>query len=371
MGRIAEGIHARVQKLSAPTADAPTAEPASAPEPTDAAPPAEEGSGADSGPAAVTSASADVSATPSEPDPTLEPNVDDTAQEREMKRRLLEEKLAAVRAQNRERKLKAEARTAAEQAAADRKEAAAERAKYEALRTGTFKETLEALGRDPREVFKEMQREAIEAGTPEGEIRKMRADFERQMGEKLKPLQETIDELKRQNEDLLEERRRINAEQARQAFFADFDASVKDAKWVDLRIEYGDKRLYRLVEGMKDNPNALRQHARELGVKLTYGDGRFNMQDIFNVLDAAHKAHDTEKKQRRDQMQAPTASQGAPPQAPANAKTVNGTAERRNAANPLGNDTAATNASAPVKAARLSKQGRIDRAINRNAARRG
>lgn len=357
MSKIAQSIHARVTQLATPAGSE------SAAEPSEAAPPVAEGSAVDSGSAA--------SPPPAEAsvDPTVDPNGD--TEEAATKRAILAEKLKAVRAKNRERKLSKETLTAKEQAEADRQAAAAERAKYEALRTGTFKETLEALGRDPREVFKEMQKEAIEAGTPEAELRRMRGDFERQMGEKLKPLADTIEELKRQNEALLEERRQLSEREQSMSFQNDFRSNVDKPDFTDLRIEYGDQRLYRLAEGMKSNPSQLRAHAKELGVRLTYADSRFTMTDILNVLNAAHVAHETEKKQRRERMQAPETSTGAPQQAPATAKTVNGTAERRNAANPLGNDTAASNASAPARSSRLSRQGRIERAMQRDAGRRG
>ncbi len=371
MGKTAERIAQRVQKITtaieaeaAPEA-APT-ESATAPEPSAAAPPT-------SGSSEAVSASADA--------PVTAPETDARA----TKHDLLSEKLAAIRDQRQrkkaESKLSEREKTISEkerEAEEARKAATEERAKYDALRTGTFRDTLKALGRDPLEAFKEMQQEAIEAGKPEAELRRMRYDFEKQMGEKLKPLEETIAELQRQNEELLNERQQTAAERSHQAFVADYQAALetKDAEgratYHDLRIEYGDRRLFGLVDSMKRNPPKLRAYAKELGVRLTFPDNRFNMTDIFNVLDAAHKAHEAEKKQRRDQMQAPTTSPGAPQQASANAQTVNGTAERRNAAtNPLGNDSAASKASAPPSRSRVSKQGRIDRAMARDAARRG
>jgi hypothetical protein len=288
----------------------------------------------------------------------------------------LAEKLAAVR--DRRRREKAESRLgerergiAEREKAAEgaRQAAAAERAKYDALRTGTFKDTILALGHDPRVVFKDMQQEAIEAGKPEAEIRRMRADFEKQMGEKLAPLAQTIEELKQQNAALLEERQRNAEENAHRSFVSDYQEHVQDQKYVDLRIEYGDKRLFNLVRGMKGNPDQLRAYAKELGVRLTFPDRRFNMQDILNVLTAAHVAHDTERKQRREQMQAPNESQ-TQPSTLASPKTVNGATERRPAeTNPLGNDSASTSASAPATRSRLSKQARLERALERNAAR--
>lgn len=358
MGKIAESIATRVQKI---IADSP-AESASTSEPTAAAPPTSGGSEVESASAGSAPALGDVAASP---------------EASTSKHDVLAEKLAAIRDQR--KRAKAESRLSErEQSIADKERqadeartaAAAERSKYEALRTGSFRETLVALGRDPREAFKEMQQEAIEAGKPEAEIRRMRSDFEKQMGEKLKPLEDTINELKRQNEELLEDRKQNAAEQAHRAFVADYSETVKDEAYVDLRVEYGERRLFNLVDGMKKNPGQLRAYAKELGVKLTFSDNRFNMKDILNVLDAAHKQHDTERKQRRDQMQAPTTSPGAPPQAPANAKTVNGTAERRNAeTNPLGNESAASKASAPVDRPRLGKQARLERALERNANR--
>ena len=145
MGKTALSIAARVEKMIADSPAEP-AESASTPEPSAAAPPTSAGS-------EVESASA---GSPTEEAPAVDPTA--------AKHELLSEKLAAIR--DARRRAKAESRISERTKSAEqlqqeaeqaRKAAADEKAKYEALRTGTFRDTLIALGRDPREAFNEMQ----------------------------------------------------------------------------------------------------------------------------------------------------------------------------------------------------------------------
>lgn len=372
MGKAAERIAAKVAKLTTGGGDtSSSAESATASEASVTAPPARGASEAVSGSAAGGSMPASAALT-ANADGDDGGGAGSDAEVRAARLSLLAEKTRALR-ESRHAK-KAEARLSEREKELEEKRRATEeeRKRWTDLQPGDIKSRILAAGGDPKAVFDAMQKEALEAGKPEAEIRRMRAEFEKNFDEKLKPLADTIAELKKENEDLKADRQRDAEDRARGEFAADYRETAQQSDYADLRIEYGDQRLFRLCENMKKNPDELRAFAKQLNVKLTFPDKRFNMKDILTVLKAAHVQHETEKKQRRDQMQAPTTSPGAPQQAPANARTVNGTADKRNAGtNPLGNDNAASKASAPGNRPRMSRQSRIDRAMARDAARRG
>jgi hypothetical protein len=268
------------------------------------------------------------------------------------KRAVIEEKLAAQREKRMSARLQQQAAEDRRIAAAEREAATKERARYDSLKQGTFRETIAALGRDPREVFEEMQREAIEASTPEAELKRLRADFEKQMGEKLQPLQETIEELRR-------EREALAAQANHSRMVGAFQSEVADPAYIDLRAEYDDAGLFAYVRDFVKNPQSLIAAAREYGVQLTDPSQGFTMREILNVLKSAQDAHDRGKQERRSKFlpaSAPGQTQpGKPP-------TVNGTAARSNAGTPIGNDLADERAAPPRK---LSRKERIQAEIDR------
>lgn len=268
------------------------------------------------------------------------------------KRAVIEEKLREQRERRRATSLSKQAQADREAAAAEREAAAKERGRYDSLKQGTFRETIAALGRDPREVFEEMQREAIEASTPEAEIKRMRADFEKQMSEKLAPLQETIEELRR-------ERAELAQREGHTRLVGAFQATVLDPAYIELRAEYDDVGLFAYVKNFVENPGTLIAAAREYGVQLTDPSQGFTMREILDVLKSAQDAHDRGKQERRSKLlpaSAPGQTQpGKPP-------TVNGTAARSNAGTPIGNDLADERAAPPRK---LSRKERIQAEIDR------
>lgn len=264
---------------------------------------------------------------------------------------LIKERLASQREQRQAAKLAAEARADREEAARDREAARGDRSKWEALKQGSFKEGIAALGKDPLTVFQEMQREAIEASTPEAEIKRMRADFERQMGEKLTPLQETIEELKAERAEAL-------AEKDRMALTSAFTREAVAPEFLSLRTEYEDADLFGYVKNFVENPEQFEAAAEVYGVTLTDPEQGFTMREILTVLKAAQDAHDNGRKQRAARFQ-PAATQAAPSAAKL---TVNGTAERRNAGTTIGNDLAGERAAPPPT---LSRQQRVQAEIDR------
>ena len=289
------------------------------------------------------------------------------AQERQARRARIEADLAATREKRRAEAERQKAEADRKEAERLKQEALSEKQKYDALRTGSFKETLEALGRDPRAVFQEMQREAIEAGTPEGQIRKMRADFEKQMGEKLAPLEQTINELKAENERLKQERAQ-NAEQALHAQVeSDFVREVQDPAFRDLRVEYEDGDLFAYVQAFVRNPKSMYAAARDYDVRLTDPSKGFTMREMLLVLKAAQDRHTQGKQERAARFGAQPAD-AAPSAAAPSAKplTVNGTAERRNAGQTIDPDVAKERAS-PSR--RLSRAERVQREIDRLSGR--
>jgi len=265
--------------------------------------------------------------------------------EEEARRALYAEKLAAIRQRNRERQelgVSARARAEAEQlraqAEADRKAAAEERARLAEGRKD-FRKFFEANGMNAREAYEEMTRQAVEAGTPEGQIKAAQAAWQAEM----EALRGEVKSLRQERE---EARQRAQAEAVAQAFRADYDDAIKAAegKYDDLLDAYDDALLDK-AEFLRDNPDAFHAHASALKVRLTAPGGRYNMQDILNVLAAVHAQHEeTRAKRRAARTAASPPSQAAPQAAPTS--TVNGTAERRNAGtSTIGNDLATQRAS--------------------------
>lgn len=332
---VATNIAARVQALSATVATEPSAEPSagagSASESTDTAPPAVEASGAESAPAADAEAAPDVQKTRHE---------------------LLAEKLAAVREKRRADRYGERARREASAAETDRKVAAEERAKYEGLKNGTFLETIKALGKDPRVVFEEMKHEAIEAGTPEAQVRRMQEQFNVQLHEAVEPLKQTVEELRKERDEL-------RAREAGLRVQGDFQRVVADEDFLPLRVEYDDERLFAIADNLRQHPDNLIAHARRLQVRLTRDDGRFTMRDILNVLKAQQDEHERGKQERGAKLR-PAQQQAA--QATADSKTVNGTTDRR-IGNPLGNNLASERASGASSKPRLTRNERIQKLI--------
>lgn len=268
------------------------------------------------------------------------------------KRAVIEEKLERQRERRLASQLGPKAKAAMQRAAAAEEAANAQKKKWEALSAGTFREGIAAMGRDPRQVFEEMQREAVEASTPEAELKRMRADFERQMGEKLAPLQETIETMKR-------EREQMAAHSYESTLASAFRATVTDPAYVDLRAEYDDAGLYQYVQHFDKNPKEFFAAANHYGVRLTDPSQGFTMPEILMVLKAAQDAHDKGKQERRSKLL--TASPPGQTQ-PGKPHTVNGTAARSNAGTPIGNDLA-TERAAPSR--KLSRKERIQAEIDR------
>lgn len=319
---VAESISARVSALTAaaPEAPAPATESASAPDPAGSPPTGE--SGSESAP------DAGVSDTPGDPSGATTPSP-------AAKHDLLAEKLAMVRERRAAERLEANARARAAQAKraadADRAAAAEERQRWEALKVGNFKEAISAMGRNPAEVFAEMQREAEEAGTPAGQLRQMQAAFDRQMAE----AKAKIDALEKDRQEA-----RATAGEAK--FASDFQRVVAHADFAPLLVEYEPATVLNIAKSLRDDPARMHTHARRLGIRLTDPSGGYNMLDICRVLAAQQAEHERGKEQRRARL-APTPPPPAPTPAPS-AKTVNGTAEPRKAGTTLGNDLASSRA---------------------------
>lgn len=253
------------------------------------------------------------------------------AKARDARVKLFEEKLAEARekraaARTAERaKAEREAAKAERDAArADREAAKAERGKYEGLRTGSFKETLAALGRDPAKTFEEMQREAIEASTPEAQARREREEREMRERERDAAIEERFKPVLSELEQLRQERAQWAADKHQATLHNSFQHAAADPAFSDLRIEYSDDALLEYARHYDKNPDDFRAAAHEYGVRLTAPEKGFTMHELLQLLSAAQAAHN-EGVQARRAAQRPAGQQPATP-------TVNGTAPRRNAA---------------------------------------
>jgi hypothetical protein len=321
---IGESIAARVSAMVAetqqPTGGAPASGSDSASEVEVSAPPAGQASEVESGSVAAEGAA--------EPDT------------RATKLALLEEKLASRRERRKAERLEDRAREERKQAETDRKAAAEERAKWEALKTGNFKDAAIAMGRDPRQMFDEMQEEARIAGTPEAQMQRMQAMFEKQLADVTGPLKQTIEEMQREKQELL-----IREENTR--FASEFTRAIQDPGYAGLREEYDDQQLYTFARTVKHD--------------LTQAGKRFTILDVLAVLKTAQDEHDAKRQARRTRLQ--TATQSPAVQAASEKPTVNGTAERRNAGTTLGNDLASSRASGDRSRTHTTRAERIRKLI--------
>jgi len=264
---------------------------------------------------------------------------------------LLAEKLRAVREANRERREKAEARRLREEAereakrireeaAADRDVASKERARWEHARKD-YKSAFAEMGLNPREVYEEMTRQAIEAGTPEAQLRAAQEAWKAEMEQTIAPLKSEVEKLRAEREELAREQQETR-------FANDFQKAVRAPEYESLLDEYPEHRLLGIVRGLvqsEDSVTALMAEARRLNVPLTDPNRGVTMQEILSVLKATQDEHEAEKQKRRAARTAATTSEAAPTQAPSVSPTVNGTAEKRNAGSTLGNDLASSRAS--------------------------
>lgn len=261
---------------------------------------------------------------------------------------LLAEKLAAVRQANRERREFAAGARAREQAEreaariraeaqAEREAAAKERAEIAAGRKD-YKKFFEANGLNPREAYEEMTRQAIEAGTPEGQLRAAQEGWKAEM-ESLRG------EVKSLREEREQARREAEEHAKATAFRSDYDEALKLADYSALRDAYDDDALLEKAALLRDNPEAFYANAKRYGVRLTSPAEGYRMTDILNVLAAADAAYEETRAKRRAARTAASPPTAAPQAAPT-ASTVNGTTERRNAGtSTVGNDLATQRAS--------------------------
>ena len=257
---------------------------------------------------------------------------------------LYEEKLKGQREKRQAQRLIETARAERKAAQDDRDAAKAERAKYDGLKTGSYKETLEALGRDPRKTFEEMQREAIEASTPEAQARRDKADAERALEERFKPVLSELEQLR-------EERKLMLAERAEHHISTSFQKAAADSAFADLRIEYPDEALLDHAKHYDKHPDQLRAAAVQFGVRLTAPEKGFTMHELLQVLSAAQAAHNAGVQARRAAQRPAEPQSAAPP-------TVNGTAPRRNAA-ANGNELASSRAPGKAETSSLSPRDRL------------
>lgn len=273
--------------------------------------------------------------------------------DKQAKRELLAAKLADIRERQQARALERQARGHVSKAKEDADAAAAERAKWEGLRTGTFVDGMRALGKDPREVLEQMKTEALKAGTPEFQISQMQerfdAELKRAISEHVEPLKKTIEQLTTENAEK-------DAAALDSRFGADFERTVQVEDFRALRVEYGEDRLFSMVRGFLASPKTLVTNAKALGVDLTHQDGRFSMREALTVLRRAQEEHEAQKQRRAQAVATPNpAGQGAPEKRP----KVNGTVEVPS--NPLGNTPASSRASGAPVEPRLSRRERVQR----------
>lgn len=322
---IAESIAQRVQSMvgDAGGDDTPAADADSASEAEGGSPPTVEASDTES-------ASADVSTSGASSGDSL-PDADSTSPEAtKTQHALLQEKLDRIRQENRDRREKAEAKRLRDEAEAERKAVAEERAKLEARKTKPWLERIKEDGLNPADVWEQMRQEALKAGTPEAKIEALQAAHQAEMASLRDELKSFRDSLEADKTAAEEARQLAEAEAEQRVFDSHFQTAIGLPQFSSLVDEYEPDTLYGIVAGLKENPQRLIAQARALRVNLTAPGGRFNMGDIFAVLKATQDAH-------RAKLAAKQPPQEQAPQASGESKTVNGTTDRRNAGSALGN----------------------------------
>ncbi len=297
--------------------------------------------------------------------PTAEAPDQAEAKARAARAALFEEKLKGAREKRQAQKLAERAKADRQAAKAEREAAAAEKAKYDGLKTGSFKETLVALGRDPTKTYQELQREAIEASTPEAAARREKEAGERALEERFKPILSELEQLRAERAEVQAERAAIAEQTHASNVTSMFHRAGADPAFADLRIEYPDEALLDHVRYYDKHPDHFEAVALDYGVRLTTPGKGFTVHEVLQVLSAAQAAHNSGVQARRAAHR-PAEHQSALP-------TVNGTAPRRNAGTAPGNDPALERSSsteAPALSPRDRMRERAREEIRRRSERR-
>lgn len=304
-------------------------------------------------PVVETSASegAATSAAPSEPET---PEQAEARVARAKRLELFDEKLKTARERRHASRLaerasadRMAAKAERESAATEREAAAAERARL-AEGKRDYKKFFEANGMDANAAYQDMTRQALEAGTPEAQIKRLQEDWKVELQKfrdaEVAPLKQELEQERAHRADLAKQ----NEEHRLSTNFA---SALGDPAFRNLRIEYPDEALLGHVRNMIQNPALMYETARIRQVPLTNPQKGFTMQEILKVLAAEQAAHD-QGKQARQAAQSPAEPQSAQP-------TVNGTAPRRNAGTAIGNVLASERAAAKAEVPSLSPKEKL------------
>jgi hypothetical protein len=233
--------------------------------------------------------------------PTKESAPDPEEEIRAKRRQLFEEKLQKLREDRRAKRLAEEAAEAKKQA--EEAKAAAERERAEiAEGRKDFRKFFELNGMDARKAYEEMTKQALEAGTPEAQIRAMqeawKAEIEaikREFAESTKGLREQLEQMKAREAEL------VRQAHERAVFDAYMQAVEKD-EFVDLRAEYGDQDIYSLLRDWDSNPDAFYAAAETHGIALSTPGQGFTVEEALRVIKAAHEKDLALKAERRSKL---------------------------------------------------------------------
>lgn len=277
-----------------------------------------------------------------------------------LRKQLLAEKIVASRE---ERLARQEARARRDnegrtksQLDAELDAARAEKAKYERLGKAPFKEVLQELGRDPLATWREMNEEAINTNTPEGQLR----EFQLKIAGTLDALNKKIDALESgRTKD--EETRQVEREQASERetaarFEANFTREIQDPKYRALRVAYEDDDILAYANQFRKNPQQMKAAADSHGVRLTDPRRGFTMSEILAVLKAAQDNYDAKRKTREARLSGQSSGQ-------AGRSTVNG-ATAPEAVSTIGSDLASSRSSGGERR-KLTREEKIDAEIER------
>jgi hypothetical protein len=263
---------------------------------------------------------------------------------------ILDAKLAAALAEARDkaeaRRLSKKAKAEREAAKAEREAAAAEKAKWDALKTGKFREGITALGRDPLEVFREMSAEAIAASDPEAQAKKAAAEKEAAIQAKLDAAEKWIADQEAAKKTAWEKHQE---QQVLTKLVDHYNHAVEDPKYLDMRADIDDRDIFAQIRLWATDPKeeeSFYEKAKLYGVPVE-GNG-FYIEEALELIRAAHAEDVRGRSERRAKLIPQNVLESSPggPTQPPKVRTVNGTAPRKgNAETTSSTDSASERAS--------------------------
>ena len=230
----------------------------------------------------------------------------------ELRRALMQEQLAKLRAHNRERKERAKAaresasyEQKAKEIEARAREAEARQREAEELLSQFAKNPLaaaKAKGLDPLDLYKAATAEALAADTPEGREARLREAIERGVSEKLKKQEEALQAALADLKSFKEKEQQREAEKQHAAWVANANYMLRHIQatpeYRDLVVEYEAEDLVEVADA--------------IGSEWSAKGKRYSLEDLAKEIHARHVERDKRRAERRTRFAAPQSPAGQP-----------------------------------------------------------